>query len=102
MESDKNSLRKNDMIIAAAKGLTHPKHTQKYIPILSEIIESVFNIAAINNKKNLLLWSIGSGVFKNDPIIVASLFVDAIKKKTRNIVVFYRNNYGDLWSTKNR
>ena len=69
------------MIIAAAKGLTHPKHTQKYIPILSEIIESVFNIAAINNKKKLLLWSIGSGVFKNDPIIVASLFVDAIKKK---------------------
>ena len=39
------------MIIAAAKRLTHPKHTQKYIPMLREIIESVFKIAAINNKK---------------------------------------------------
>ena len=51
MQWDKNSLRKNDMIIAAAKRLKHPKHTQKYIPILRETIESVFKIAAIINKK---------------------------------------------------
>ena len=82
------------MIIAAAKRLTHPKHTQKYIPMLREIIESVFKIAAINNKKKLL-WPIGCGVFKNDPVTVASLFVDAIKKKeissffTEIIMVIY-------------
>ena len=51
MQCDKNSSRKNDMIIAAAKRLKHPKHTQKYNPMLREIIESVFKIAAINNKK---------------------------------------------------
>ena len=94
MQWDKNSLRKNDMIIAAAKRLKHPIHTQKYILMLPEIIESVFKIAAINNRKKILLWPLGCGDFKNDPVIVASLFVDTIKKK--HIIIFYRNNYGNL------
>ena len=45
-------MQKNDMIIAAAKGLNHPRYTQKYIPMMREIIKSVFKIAAINGKKN--------------------------------------------------
>ena len=76
MQWDKNSLRKNDMIIAAAKRLNCPKHTRKYIPMMREIIESVFKIAAINGKIN---YYYGCGVFKNDPKIIASLFVDKIK-----------------------
>ena len=40
------------MIIAAAKGLSHPRYTQKYIPMMWEIIKFVFKIAAINGKKN--------------------------------------------------
>ena len=94
MQWDKNSLRKNDMIIAAAKRLKHPKHTQKYIPMFHEIIESVFKIAAINNKRKLLLRPLGCRDFKNDPVIVASLFADTIIKK--DIIIFYRNNYGNL------
>ena len=47
-----NSLRKNDMIIAAAKYLSSSKNTQKYAPTPKKIIESIFKIAAINNKKN--------------------------------------------------
>ena len=76
MQWDKNSLRKNDMIIAVAKRLNYPKHTRKYIPMMREIIEFVFKIAAINGKKN---YFYGCGVFKNDPKIIASLFVDKIK-----------------------
>ena len=49
---NKNSLRKNDMIIAAPKRLNNnSKGTQKYIPTLKKIIESIFKIAAINNNK---------------------------------------------------
>ena len=55
MQWDKNSLRKNDMIIAAAKRLNYPKHTRKYIPMMREIIESVFKIAAINGKKIIIM-----------------------------------------------
>ena len=35
---NKNSLRKNDMIIAAAKHLNNPKNTQKYAPTLKKAI----------------------------------------------------------------
>ena len=59
MEWDKNSLRENDMIKAAAKRLKHPKHTQKYKPILHNTIEAIFKIAAINERRKLLLWLIG-------------------------------------------
>ena len=59
-----------------------------------EIIESVFKIAAINNNKKILLPPLGSRDFKNDPVIFASLFVDTIIKK--DIIIFYRNNYGNL------
>ena len=52
MQWDENGLRKNDMIIAAAKRLNHPRYTQKYIPMMGEIIKSVFKISAINGKKN--------------------------------------------------
>ena len=55
------------MIIVAAKKLSHPKHTQKYKPILCNNIEAIFIIAAINEREKLLLWPIGYGVFKNDP-----------------------------------
>ena len=55
MQWDKNSLRKNDMIIAAAKRLNCPKHTRKYITVMREIIESVFKIAAINGKKIIIM-----------------------------------------------
>ena len=75
MQWDKNSLRKNGMIIAAAKRLTHPEHTQKYIPMLHEIIDSVFKIAAINNNKKIIIMA------NRMPSFVASLFVDTIKKK---------------------
>ena len=48
---NKKSLRKNDMIIAAAKRLNNAKNTQKYALTLKKIIESIFKIAAINDKK---------------------------------------------------
>ena len=58
-----------------------------------EIIESVFKIAAINNNKKILLPPLGSRDFKNDPVIVASLFVDTIKTKisffTEIIMIIY-------------
>ena len=59
-----------------------------------EIIESVFKIAAINNNKKILLPPLLSRDFKNDPVIVASLFVDTIIKKissfsTEIIMVIY-------------
>ena len=81
MQWVKNSLRKNDVIIAAAKRLKHPKHTQKYKPILHNTIEAIFKMAAINERQKLLLWPIGCGVFKNDPKIIAFLFVDKIKNQ---------------------
>ena len=68
------------MIIALAKRLNNAKNTQKYAPTLKKIIESIFKIAAINNKKKML-WPIGCGVFHNDPAIVSSLFVHTIKQK---------------------
>ena len=40
------------MIKAAAKAFNDPRYTQKYIPMMPEIIKSVFKIAAINGKKN--------------------------------------------------
>ena len=43
------------MIIAAAKKLFHPKHTQKYKPILCITIKAIFVIAAINEMPTLLL-----------------------------------------------
>ena len=55
MPWDKNSIRKNDIIIAAAKRLKHPKHTQKYKPILGNTIEEIFKIVAINERQKLLL-----------------------------------------------
>ena len=94
---NKNSLRKNDMIIAAAKQLSNPKNTREHVPILKKTIESIFKIAAINNNNNnkLMLWPIGCGVFHNDPAIVSSLFVQTIKQKkispffTEIIMVIY-------------
>ena len=89
MQWDKNSLRKNGMITAAAKRLTHPEHTQKYIPMLHEIIDSVFKIAANNNNKKIIIMANRMRSF------VASLFVDTIKKKdissffTEQIMVIY-------------
>ena len=38
-------------------------------------------MAAINERQKLLLWPIGCGVFKNDPKIIAFLFVDKIKNQ---------------------
>ena len=40
------------MIIAAAKRLNNAKNTQKYVLTLKKVIESIFKIAAINDKKN--------------------------------------------------
>ena len=89
-----NSLRKNDMIIAAAKQLNNPKYTQKYTPTLKNTIKSIFKIAAINNNKKSVMgnwmWS-----FSNDPVIVSSLFLQTIKQKkissffTEIIMVIY-------------
>ena len=83
------------MIIAAAKQFSNPKNTQKYPPILKKTIESIFKRAAINNKKRIMLWPIGCGVFHNDPAIVSYLFVQTIKQKkissffTEIIMVIY-------------
>ena len=69
------------MIIAAAKRLNNAKGTQKYVPTLKNIIESVFKIAAINNNKKIMLWPIGCGVFRNDTAIMSTLFIQTIKQK---------------------
>ena len=75
---DEQSLRKNDMIIAASKRLKHSRQTEKLEPVLERTIDSVFKVSLI--KSTLLLCPIGCGVFRNDPSIVAKLFVKIIKK----------------------
>ena len=77
---DNDSIRKNDMIIAASKRLKHSRQTEQLEPTLERIIDSVFKVSLINNKSTLLLWPIGCGVFRNDPSIIAKLFVKSIKK----------------------
>ena len=77
---DTESLRKNDMIIAALKRLKHSRETEKLEPTLERIINSIFKVSLINQKSKLLLWPIGCGVFRNNPETIAKLFVKTIKK----------------------
>ena len=81
---DGDNLRKNDMIIAASKRLPHSRETEKLEPKLERIISSIFKIALINKKSKILLWPIGCGVFRNNPDIVAKLFVKTIKENISN------------------
>ena len=76
---DKNCLRQNDVIFAASKQLKRSCETVEIKTELERIIESVFKVAYINKKLNLLLWPIGCGVFKNNQQIIAELFVKSIK-----------------------
>ena len=62
---DQNCLRKNDVIFAASKRLKKTYQTKQLKPELERIIDSIFKVAYINKKLNLLLWPIGCGVFRN-------------------------------------
>ena len=77
---DDSCVRKNDMIIAASKRLKYSGETKRLEPTLERIIDSILKVSLINKKSTLLLWPIGCGVFRNDPSIVAKLFVKSIKK----------------------
>ena len=76
---DQNCLRKNDVVFAASKRLKRSCETVEIKAELERIIESIFKVAYINKKLNLLLWPIGCGVFKNDQRIIPELFAKSIK-----------------------
>ena len=75
-----NRLRKNDVIFAASKRIKNAMEFEKIKLDLERIIESIFKIAIINGNRAIYLWPIGCGVFKNDKLQVAKLFVKIIKK----------------------
>ena len=97
---DGDNLRKNDMIIAASKRLKHSRETEKLEPKLERIISSIFKIALINKKSKILLWSIGCGVFRNNPDIVAKLFVKTIKENISNFREIFMVIYDPMKSDK--
>ena len=92
-------LRKNDVIFAASKRLKNTYQTEKLKPNLERIIDSIFKVAYINKKLNLLLWPIGCGAFKNDQRIVAELFARSIKAHIgyfkEIVIVIYDPNKSD-------
>ena len=80
---DINSFRKNDVIFAASKKLKQNYETDFIEEKLEKIIEAIFKIAIVKNKKTIYLWPLGCGVFKNNPKTVARIFAGAIKKHKR-------------------
>ena len=75
-----NGLRKNDVIFAASKRMKNAMEFKKIKLDLERIIELIFRVAIINGNRSIYLWPIGCGVFKNDKLEVAKLFVKIIKK----------------------
>ena len=55
---------------------------------LAERIKFVVDIASENNVKTLILGAFGCGVFKQDPIEVATLFKEALRGSCFDKVVF--------------
>ena len=80
---DISSFRQNDLIFAASKQLKQPYKTDFIKEKLEKIIDSIFKIALIKNKKRIYLWPLGCGEFKNNPRVVADIFAGAIKKYKR-------------------
>ena len=80
---DINSFRKNDVIFAASKKLKQNYETDFIKEKLEEIIDAIFKIAIVKNKKTIYLWPLGCGEFKNNPKTVARIFAKAIKKHKR-------------------
>ena len=85
---DVSSLRKNHVIFAASKCLKENYETDFIKDDLERIIDSIFKIAIIKEKKNLYLCPIGCGAFKNNPRVVAGLFTKAINK--------YNNHFKEI------
>ena len=81
-----DALRKNDVIFAASKRLKNINEFPKIKLDLKRIIESILKAAFINGVRIIYLWPIGCGVFKNDKLEIAKLFVQTIKE---NIGYFY-------------
>ena len=80
---DISSFRQNDLIFAASKQLKQPYETDFIKEKLEKIIDSIFKIALVKNKKRIYLWPLGCGEFKNNPKVVAEIFAAAIKKYKR-------------------
>ena len=80
---DISSFRQNDLIFAASKKLKQPYETDFIKEKLEKIIDSIFKIALVKNKKRIYLWPLGCGEFKNNPKVVAEIFAVAIKKYKR-------------------
>ena len=96
LQFDVWSLRKNDVIFAASVPLKYNYETDFIKDDLETIIDSIFKISTINKKKDLYLWPIGCGAFKNNPKIVAELFANGIAKHAYQfreivMVIFDRN-----------
>ena len=80
---DINSFRKNDLIFAASKKLKQPYETDFIAEKLEKIIDAIFKIAIVKNKKRIYLWPLGCGEFRNNPKVVAEIFAEAIKNNKR-------------------
>ena len=80
LQWDPFSLRTNDVIFAASKHLKNRFETENTRDDLERIIDSIFKVAVLNRKRDLYLWPIGCGVFKNDSRIVAEIFAKTIRK----------------------
>ena len=80
---DINSFRKNDVIFAASKKLKESYETDFIKEKLENIIDAIFKIAVVKNKKTIYLWPLGCGEFKNNPKTAAGIFAEAIKKHKR-------------------
>ena len=80
LQWDSFALRTNDVIFAASKKVKNRYETAEMRDDLERIIDSIFKIAFLNRKRHLYLWPIGCGIFKNNPRIIAEIFVKTIKK----------------------
>lgn len=70
-----------------------------YEQITKSKIELMLNLLHFNKCENIVLGSWGSGVFKNDPFIMATYFYDVIKKyrySFKNIVFAIINDHNSV------
>ena len=71
------------IIFAASKKLKENYETDFIRQKLENIIDTIFKIAIVKNKKEIYLWPLGCGEFKNNPKTVAEIFAGAIRKHKR-------------------
>lgn len=63
---------------AGAVSRNEPEHTDQIVPTMRRRIAKVLTLAAISGHKHLVLGAWGCGVFRNDPMEIATLFAEKL------------------------